>query len=64
MLAIELEKFEYESPGRIQPAAPSMPNEAALDEAASILAGAENPVIITNWAGRESRSDAGAAGTC
>jgi len=52
VLAIELEKFEYESPGRIQPAAPSMPNEAALDEAASILAGAENPVIITNWAGR------------
>ena len=52
VLAIELEKFEYESPGRIQPTAPSMPNEAALDEAASILAGAENPVIITNWAGR------------
>ncbi|MEK9683697.1 MAG: thiamine pyrophosphate-requiring protein [Rhodospirillaceae bacterium] len=52
VLAMEIERFEYESPGRIQPAAPSMPNQDALDEAAAILAGAENPVIITNWAGR------------
>jgi len=52
VLALEIDRFEYESPGRIQPAAPSMPNTAALDEAAAILAGAENPVIITNWAGR------------
>lgn len=52
VLAIEMERFEYESPGRVQPTAPSAPNAAALDEAAAILAKAENPVIITNWAGR------------
>lgn len=52
VLAMDLPRFEYESPSRIQPAAPNMPNKTALDEAAAIMAGAENPVIITNWAGR------------
>ncbi len=52
VLAIEMDDFTFESPGRIQAASPSLPNASALDEAASILAKAKNPVIITNWGGR------------
>jgi acetolactate synthase-1/2/3 large subunit len=52
VLAIPIEEFTYSSPGRIQPAKASLPNPEDLDEAAHILAKAENPVIITNWAGR------------
>ena len=39
-------------PAGYLPASPSLPNADALDEAASILAKAKNPVIITNWGGR------------
>lgn len=52
VLAWEVDEFTYTSPGRIQPAAPAAPDPESLDEAASILAKAENPVIITNWGGR------------
>jgi acetolactate synthase-1/2/3 large subunit len=52
VLAIQMKEFTYNSPGQIKPALPSMPNPDALEEAASILAKAENPVIITNWGGR------------
>jgi acetolactate synthase-1/2/3 large subunit len=52
VLAIQMKEFTYNSPGQIKPARPSMPNPDALEEAASILAKAENPVIITNWGGR------------
>ncbi len=52
VLAERLDEFTYESPGRQHAAAPPYPNAAATDEAAALLAGAENPLIITNWAGR------------
>ncbi len=52
VLAIPVKEFTYSSPGSIQPTKPSLPNPDDLDEAAQILAKAENPVIITNWAGR------------
>ena len=52
VLSLELDKFTYTSPSRMRPAAPSAPSPAALDEAASILARAQHPVIITNWGGR------------
>ena len=52
VLAIPMKAFTYSSPSRIQPTKPSLPNPEDLDEAAAILAKAENPVIITNWAGR------------
>ncbi|MEE8444361.1 MAG: thiamine pyrophosphate-requiring protein, partial [Alphaproteobacteria bacterium] len=52
VLALEIDEFTYTSPGKIKPAAPAAPNPDALDEAASLLAKAKNPVIITNWGGR------------
>jgi len=52
VLAWEVDEFTYTSPGRIQAASPAAPDPEALDEAASILAKSENPVIITNWGGR------------
>ncbi len=52
VLSILVKEFTYSSPGHIQPAKPSLPNPEDLDEAAHILAKAENPVIITNWGGR------------
>jgi acetolactate synthase-1/2/3 large subunit len=44
--------FTYASPTRQHAASPSVPNANALDEAAAMLGGAENPLIITGWAGR------------
>ena len=38
------------------PAAPSVPNGDAADEVAVLLAGAENPLIITSSAGRDPKS--------
>ena len=52
VLALELDEFSFASPTRMQPAAPPAPNPDALDEAASLLANADNPVLITNWGGR------------
>ena len=52
VLAWEVDEFTYTSPGRIQAASPASPDPEALNRAASILAKSENPVIITNWGGR------------
>lgn len=52
VLSMEMEEFTYTSPSRMKPAAPSAPAPETLEEAASILAKAQNPVIITNWGGR------------
>jgi acetolactate synthase-1/2/3 large subunit len=52
VLAIPMKEFTYSSPSRIRPAKSSLPNPEDLDEAAQVLAKAKNPVIITNWAGR------------
>ncbi len=53
VLAGDVEEFAYESPSRVNAAAPAEPNAAALDEAAALLANADNPLILTNWAGRD-----------
>ena len=55
VLAEQMDEFTYESPGRQHAPAPPYPNAAATDEAAALLADAENPLIITNWAGRNPR---------
>ena len=55
VLAEQMDEFTYETPGRQHAPAPPYPNAAATDEAAALLAGAENPLIITNWAGRNPR---------
>jgi len=52
VLAQEIDEFTYTSPGHVQPAAPFAPNQEALQRAADALAKAKNPVIITNWGGR------------
>ncbi|MBT6801774.1 MAG: thiamine pyrophosphate-requiring protein, partial [Rhodospirillales bacterium] len=52
VLAIKMKEYTYETPGRVQPTESSLPNPKSLDEAASILSKAKNPVIITNWGGR------------
>ncbi len=52
VLSIEMAKFSYSSPSRMKSAAASAPSPDSLDEAASIMAKAQNPVIITNWGGR------------
>ncbi|MFM1816803.1 MAG: hypothetical protein RLZ98_3498, partial [Pseudomonadota bacterium] len=53
VLAQEMGEFTYYSPSRMyRPAATSAPDANALDQAAAWLAKAENPVIITNWGGR------------
>ena len=52
VLSEQLDEFTYDSPGRQQAAAPPYPNAAATDQTAALLADAENPLIITNWAGR------------
>ncbi len=54
VLSIHMDEFSYASPGHIRPSKASLPNPQDLDEAASILAKAQNPVIITNWGGRNS----------
>ncbi|MCZ6741211.1 MAG: thiamine pyrophosphate-binding protein, partial [Alphaproteobacteria bacterium] len=53
VLSSPMEEFTYSSPGRIRPTKPSLPNPEDLEEAAHVLAKAEHPVIITNWAGRD-----------
>jgi acetolactate synthase-1/2/3 large subunit len=52
VLALKMDEFVYDSPTRIQPATPPAPEPSALDEAASLIAKAERPVMITNWGGR------------
>jgi acetolactate synthase-1/2/3 large subunit len=52
VLTSKIGEFTYNSPTRQHAASPSVPNAAALDEAAAMLAGATSPLIITAWAGR------------
>ncbi len=53
VLAEPLPGFSYDMPTRRLAAAPPGPDPAAIDEAARILATAENPLIITASAGRD-----------
>jgi acetolactate synthase I/II/III large subunit len=56
VLAQTMSEFTYTTPSRQHPSAPACPNGAAADEAAALLANAENPLIITNSAGRDSKA--------
>ncbi len=52
VLSLEMDEFSFDSPTRVRPASPPAPDPDALAEAASLLANAERPVMITNWGGR------------
>jgi acetolactate synthase I/II/III large subunit len=56
VLAHPMKDFTYTTPSRQHPAAPAFPNGAAVEEVAALLAAAENPLIITNSAGRDPAS--------
>jgi len=51
-LAAPIENFHYASPSRHRTPSPPSPDTNAIDEAAALLAAAENPLIITRSAGR------------
>jgi acetolactate synthase I/II/III large subunit len=53
VLAEPLPGFAYDMPARRAAATPPAPDPNAIDEAARMLAAAENPLIITASAGRE-----------
>ncbi len=53
VLAAPLPGFTYDSPARRVAAAPPGPDKGAIEEAARILAAAENPLIVTASAGRD-----------
>ena len=52
VLASSVGQFAYASPSRHRTPAPPFPDTRAIDEAADMIAGAENPLIITANAGR------------
>ena len=56
VLAQTMGEFTYTTPSRQHAAAPAFPNGDAVGEVAALLAGAENPLIITNAAGREPKA--------
>jgi acetolactate synthase I/II/III large subunit len=53
VLAATLPGFSYDAPARRVAAAPPSPDKSAIEEAARILAAAENPLIVTASAGRD-----------
>jgi acetolactate synthase-1/2/3 large subunit len=53
VLAAPLPGFSYDAPARRVAAAPPGPDRGAIDEAARILASAENPLVVTASAGRD-----------
>lgn len=53
VLAAPLDELHYHQPSRHAAATPAAADEAVLDEAAEILAKAENPIIVTTSAGRD-----------
>jgi acetolactate synthase-1/2/3 large subunit len=62
VLAEPLPGFAYDMPARRVAAAAPGPDPAAIEEAARILADAENPLIVTASAGREPAAAAALAG--
>jgi acetolactate synthase-1/2/3 large subunit len=56
VLAQTMDEFTYTTPSRQHPAAPAFPNGGAIDEVAALLAGADNPLIITSSAGRDPKA--------
>jgi acetolactate synthase-1/2/3 large subunit len=53
VLAAPVGNFNFESPSRHRTASAPFPDLNAIDEAAALIAKAENPVIITSSAGRD-----------
>ncbi len=53
VLAERHEAIEYADPARAVVAAATLPDPRAIDEAAAMLAGARNPIIITKALGRD-----------
>src|SRR5437763_402250 len=53
VLAAPIENFRYASPSRRRTPSPPAPDANAIDEAAAMIAAAENPIIITNNCGRD-----------
>ncbi len=53
VLAAPLENFTYASPTRHRTPSPPFPDTRAIDEAADMIARAENPLIITASTGRD-----------
>jgi acetolactate synthase I/II/III large subunit len=53
VLAERHDAIEYSDPPRAAVPAATLPDPAAVDEVAAILAGARNPIIITKAAGRD-----------
>ena len=56
VLAQTMDEFTYTTPSRQHAAAPAFPNGDAVEEVAALLAGAENPLIITSSAGRDPKA--------
>jgi acetolactate synthase-1/2/3 large subunit len=56
VLAHNMNEFTYTTPSRQHAAAPACPNCEAAEEVAALLAAAENPLIITNCAGRDPKA--------
>jgi acetolactate synthase I/II/III large subunit len=53
VLGEKLEQIEYADPARQAPSAPRLPDPSALAEAARVLAGAANPIVIVKSSGRD-----------
>ena len=56
VLSQTMAEFTYTTPSRQHAAAPAFPNGEAVEELASLLADAENPLIITSSAGRDPKA--------
>jgi acetolactate synthase-1/2/3 large subunit len=56
VLVAPIGTFRYEQPSRRVATAPPRADEAALAEAAAILAAVDNPLIVTTSAGRDRRA--------
>jgi len=56
VLAQTMAEFTYTTPSRQLAVSPPFPNGDAVEEVAALLAEAENPLIITNSAGRDPES--------
>ena len=56
VLAEKIDRFEFVSPSPRNAAAPNRPDDDTLDRAADIIAGAENPMIITTSSGRSAEA--------
>src|SRR5689334_2705303 len=53
VLAAPISNFRYASPSRRRTPSPPAPDANAIDEAAGMIAAADNPIIVTNTCGRE-----------